>query len=129
MLRKTTLLAGLATFLISTPAQAAEHQILVLPDAYFPQTSYVSAGDTLKFINESEEAITVTSIDAQWTTGSLVNLEESVITVVVGMTTDFIHEGIEDENGDPAVRGIISFIEAPLDKATANTEVEVEGTD
>lgn len=127
MLRKTTLLAGLATFLISTPVQALEHQILVLPDAYFPQTSYVSAGDTLIFINESEEAITVTSVDSQWTTGELVNLETSIIIVAAGMTTDFIHEGYEDENGDPAVRGIISFIDAPLDRNTANTEAEVQG--
>jgi plastocyanin len=115
MLRNTLLMAGLATFLISTPVQAAEHQILVLPDAYFPQTSYVTAGDTLVFLNESGIAITVISADEQWTTGTLANNQSSTITVVAGMTTDFFHEGVVDENGDPAVTGIISFIAAPLD--------------
>ncbi|MFB0930600.1 MAG: hypothetical protein QMB38_04615 [Ascidiaceihabitans sp.] len=47
MLRKATLIAGLATLLISTPVQAAEHKITVLPDTYFPETTYVSAGDTI----------------------------------------------------------------------------------
>ncbi|MDB4212567.1 hypothetical protein N9769_09530 [Ascidiaceihabitans sp.] len=47
MLRKTTLMAALATLFISTPVQAAEHEITVLPDAYFPETTYVSAGDTI----------------------------------------------------------------------------------
>ncbi len=51
MLRKTTLMAGLAALFLSTPVQAVELQILVLPDAYFPQTSYVTAGDTLVFLN------------------------------------------------------------------------------
>ena len=32
MLRKTTLMAGLATLFISTPVQADEHEITVLPD-------------------------------------------------------------------------------------------------
>ena len=71
MLRKTTLMAGLATLFISTPVQALEHEILVLPDAYFPQTSYVTAGDTLIFFNEVGSSITVTSIDEQWSTGPM----------------------------------------------------------
>ena len=115
MLRKTTLMAGLAALFLSTPVQAVELQILVLPDAYFPQTSYVTAGDTLVFLNESDVAITVTTVDEQWTTGPLGNNQSSTITVVAGKTTDFFHEGSEDEKGEPAVTGIISFIDAPLD--------------
>ncbi|MFT5867686.1 MAG: hypothetical protein ACI82I_003450 [Gammaproteobacteria bacterium] len=127
MLRKTTLMAGLATLFISTPVQALEHQILVLPDAYFPQTSYVTAGDTLAFFNEVGLSITVTSIDEQWTTGPMGMDQSSIIGVSDGMTTDFYLEGSEDESGVPAVTGIISFVVAPLDRGTANTEVEVEG--
>ena len=124
MLRKTTLMAGLATLFLSTPVQALEHHILVLPDAYFPQTSYVIAGDKLIFLNESDVSITVTSVDEQWTTGPLGNNESSTITVTAGMITDFFHEGLEDENGDPAVTGIISFIDAPLDHEAAEPDVE-----
>ena len=40
-------MAGLATLFISTPVQADEYEITVLPDAYFPETTYVSAGDTI----------------------------------------------------------------------------------
>ena len=114
MLHKTTLMAGLATLLISAPVQALELQILVLPDAYFPQTSYVNTGDTLVFLNESDVAITVTSADGNWTTGPLSNNQSSTINVVAGMMTDFFHEGIEDDNGNPAVTGVISFDEAPI---------------
>ncbi len=115
MLRKTTLMAGFATLFLSTSVSALEHQILVLPDAYFPQTSYVTSGDTLVFTNESDVVITVTSADEEWTTGALGFDQSSSILVVPGMTTDFFHEGVEDENGDPAVTGIISFIAPPLD--------------
>lgn len=127
MLRKATLMAGLATLFISTPVQALEHEILVLPDAYFPQTSYVTAGDTLAFFNEVGASITVTSIDEQWTTGPMGMDQSAIIGVSDGMTTDFYLEGSEDESGVPAVTGIISFVVAPLDRGTANTEVEVEG--
>ena len=115
MLRKTTLMAGLATLIFSTSVSALEHQILVLPDAYFPQTSYVTAGDSLVFVNQSDVVITVTSADEEWTTGALGFEQAATILVVAGMTADFFHEGIEDENGDPAVTGIIEFGTAPLD--------------
>lgn len=129
MLRKTTLMAGLATLFISTPVLALDHQILVLPDAYFPQTSYVTAGDTLVFLNDSDIVITVTSADQEWTTGTLGNGQSSTIMVAAGMTTDFYHEGFEDENGDPAVTGIISFVDAPVDAPLDqySADVEVEG--
>jgi len=126
MLRKTSLLAGLAVFFITTPVQALEHQILVLSDAYFPQTSYVEAGDKLVFINESDVSITVTSADEQWTTGPLGQGTSATIMVAAGMTTDFYHEGFEDENGDPAVTGIISFIAAPLDGTAEISEDEIQ---
>lgn len=114
MLRKIACLAAVAGAFISTPTYAAEHNILVLPTAYFPQTSYVSAGDTLEFANSSLETITVTSVDGEWTTGPLGPDQSATIVVTAGMSRDFIHEGVTDENGDPAVTGIIEFGSAPL---------------
>ncbi len=113
MLRKFTFMAALAGIMVSTPAHAAEHEILVLPEAYFPQTSYVVAGDLLVFTNQSEVTITVTSEDGAWTTGELGQDESATITVVANMEKDFFHEGQLDENGDPAVTGIIEFGSAP----------------
>ena len=113
MLRKLTCFAAVAGLFISTPLHADEHEILVLPIAYFPQTSYVQAGDTLLFSNNSEETITVTSADGEWTTGELGINQSATITVTAGMSKDFYHEGAMDENGDPAVTGIIEFGSAP----------------
>ena len=86
----------------------------------------MTAGDTLIFFNEVGSSITVTSIDEQWSTGPMGMDQSSIIPVSDGMTTDFYLEGSEDENGVPAVTGIISFVVAPLDRGTANTETEVE---
>lgn len=114
MLRKMTCLAALAGIFISTPAHADEHTVLVLAEAYFPQTSYVVPGDTLVFSNQSDETITVTSVDGAWTTGELGINQSATITVVADMTKDFIHEGKTDDNGDPIAQGIIKFGTAPL---------------
>ena len=66
MLRKTTLMAGLATLFISTPVQADVHEITVLPDAYFRETTYVSAGDTIVLSNENDGVLTVTALGQTW---------------------------------------------------------------
>lgn len=125
MLRKSTLMASLAMLFISTPVSADEHQILVLPDAYFPQTSYVSASDTIVFINKSEATITVISADEEWSTGALAPNQSAAVMVVAGMTTDFFHEGQLDENGDPAATGIISFSDVPIFEGSTDEEIEV----
>ncbi|WP_390913126.1 hypothetical protein [Pseudosulfitobacter sp. SM2401] len=114
MLRKTTLMAALAVSFLSTPVNAAEHVILILPDAYFPDTSYVTAGDTLRFVNETEGSITVISEDGGWSTGNLAVFEEASVGVSQDMTRSFYHEGVVDENGDPVVTGILKFGSAPL---------------
>ena len=66
MLRKTTLMAGLATLFISTPVHADEHEITVLPDAYFRETTYVADGDTIVLSNENDGGLTVTALGQTW---------------------------------------------------------------
>lgn len=113
MLRNTFCLAIVSGMFMSTATYAEQHDILVLPTAYFPQTTYVHAGDTLTFVNNSDEIITVVSADGAWTTGELSFEESATITVVANMTKDFFHEGVSDENGNPAVTGILEFGNAP----------------
>ena len=114
MLRKTTFMAALAVSFLSTAATAAEHVILVLPDDYFPSISYVAAGDTLRFINETEGTINVVSENNGWSTGDLAVNEEASVGVSQDMSRAFYHDGEFDENGDPLVTGILHFGVAPL---------------
>ena len=114
MLRKTLFMAAAAFSFLSTPAGAEEHIILIMPDAYFPAKSYVVPGDTLRFINETESSVTVVSADGAWSTGNLSVNSEASVGVSQGMSRDFYHEGVFDENGDPAVTGILQFGAAPL---------------
>lgn len=114
MLRKTSLLAALAVTVLSTPVHAAEHIILIMPDAYFPHLSYVSAGDTLRFVNQTDGTVNVISEDGAWSTGDLGIDQDAAVGVSDGMTKAFYHEGVFDENGEPAVTGILKFGTAPL---------------
>ncbi|MFT6024388.1 MAG: plastocyanin [Ascidiaceihabitans sp.] len=114
MLRKTTLMAALAVSFLSTTAHAAEHIILIMPDAYFPATSYVSAGDTLRFVNETEGTINVISEGNEWSTGDLSLDQEATVGVSQDMKRGFYHEGVFDDNGDPLVTGILHFGAAPI---------------
>lgn len=113
MLRKTTLMAAMAISFLSTPVQAVEHVILIMQDDYFPAKSYVLPGDTLRFINQSDFNVNVISADGAWSTGSLNVEAEASVGVTQGMSKDFYHEGVFDQDGNPAVTGILQFGAAP----------------
>lgn len=113
MLRKTTLMAAVAVSFLFTPAQAEEHIILIMPDAYFPGISYVQAGDILHFVNETEGSVNVISEGGGWSTGVLYIGEEATVGVSQDMSKSFYHEGQYDENGDPLATGILKFGTAP----------------
>ena len=126
MLRKTTLMAGLATLFISTPVQAAEHEITVLPDAYFPETTYVSAGDTIVFVNEADGVLTVTALDQTWETEEFGVDQTESLAVTAEMAKSFFHDGLANEDGDTTIKGFINFGAAPLDQASSNAAEEEE---
>lgn len=126
MLRKTTLMAGLATLFISTPVQADENEITVLPDAYFPETTYVSAGDTIVFVNDTDGVLTMTANDDTWATEEFGVDQTETIVVLADMTKNFFHEGLADEDGNATIQGFINFGAAPLDQASSTAAEEEE---
>ncbi|MEM8579366.1 MAG: hypothetical protein AAGF60_16070 [Pseudomonadota bacterium] len=73
MLRNTTFGAGLALSVaaIATPASADEHEVTLLGIGIFPNVIYVDVDDTLKFINDSDTVLYVTSHQDKWAVGPI----------------------------------------------------------
>ncbi len=72
MLPKTAAFAVLASLAMAQSLAAEEHYVLIMGEGFFPATSYVAEGDTIRFINSSEDqTITVSANDESWTSGSL----------------------------------------------------------
>lgn len=65
------LLASALAFGLGTAAHAKEHIIVLTGFSYFPAITYVDSGDTVIFVNESEETQTVVAKDSGWTVGPL----------------------------------------------------------
>ncbi len=61
-LLKIATIAG--AMLAGSAAQAVEHEVIILRYGYFPETIYVSTGDTIKFINGSPNWAYIVSHDA-----------------------------------------------------------------
>jgi plastocyanin len=119
MLRKTTLMAGLATLFISTPVQADEHKITVLPDAYFPETTYVPAGDAIVFVNETDGVLTVIELDQTWETEEFGIDQTESLAITAEMAKSFFHDDLANEDGGTTIKGFINFGAAPLDQASS----------
>ena len=67
--------------LAAAPVHAEEHTIVLTGFSYFPAITYLSAGDTVRFINESGEEQTVVGKDVGWVVGPLQDSEEGLLTV------------------------------------------------
>ncbi|MEL6450157.1 MAG: hypothetical protein AAFQ19_02775 [Pseudomonadota bacterium] len=115
MKRAISLVATLATLTTATAAHAAEHTILILPDAYFPQITYLTAGDTVHFENASGGSHNIVAKNDSWELGPIPNDGQVTITVPAGMQTTFYAKDLQDENGNFLVEGRMSFSPAPLD--------------
>lgn len=108
MLRKTTALA-LAAFLgTASPALAEEHIVMMFGDGFFPEILYIDEGDTVRFVNATEEMQVATATDDSWTTGSLGIEGEAVLTIIPGMQQVFF------ANSNTSITGTVFFGEAPL---------------
>ena len=112
-------MAGLATLFISTPVQADEHKITVLHDAYFPETTYVSAGDIIIFVNETDSVLTVTALDQPWETEKFGIYKTESLAITAEMAKSFFHDDLANEDGGTTIKGFINFGAAPLDQASS----------
>ena len=105
-----TVLMGLG---MGTAAAAAEHNILILPDTYFPETTYLDPGDTVKFINLSEDQHTIVAANEAWEIGPIEPNGEHTLTVDSEIERTFHNANAINSDGSYAVTGDISFDEAP----------------
>ncbi|WP_299614759.1 hypothetical protein [uncultured Tateyamaria sp.] len=116
MKRAMQLGAVLATLTAATAVSAAEHEILILPDAYFPSILYIDDGDTVKFTNLTGVEHNIVSKHASWAIGPIA--DQGTVTMVMeqGVQTTFYDaDAVSEEDGSFLVEGNLSFGAAPLD--------------
>lgn len=109
-MRKITTLA-LMLGSLAAPLTAAEHEVLMMGNGYFPDYVYPELGDTIVFRNASDIAMSATATDDSWTTGALQPGAAAQLLVAEGMTQTF-RDTVQPDN--PAA-GVIDYINpAPL---------------
>lgn len=108
--------AVLATLTAATAVSAAEHEILILPDAYFPSVLYLDEGDTVKFTNLTGAEHSIVSKNESWALGPIADQASVTLVVEQGIQTTFYDaNAISEEDGSFLVEGNMSFAEPPLD--------------
>lgn len=115
MKRAMTLAVTASVTLWAGVAQAAEHQILMLGDAFFPSVTYADPGDTLRFVNVTESSQNVLAKNDKWALGPIAPNGEATIVIAPGVQSTFYNPDLVDSNGDMYVRGNFNFGEAPID--------------
>ncbi|MFD1341367.1 hypothetical protein [Litorisediminicola beolgyonensis] len=89
MLRVTGIAAAFAVLGAAQAAYAAEHEIVMLGDGYFPQVTYAQIGDTVRFFNVTTEPMAAVAADGSWTTGDVAAGAAVTITITDGMVGAF----------------------------------------
>ncbi|MEM8655097.1 MAG: hypothetical protein AAGF36_10165 [Pseudomonadota bacterium] len=114
--------AVLATVTTATAASAAEHEILILPDAYFPSVLYLDEGDTVKFTNLTGVEHNIVAKNGDWAIGPIADQSSVTMVAEEGVQTTFYDaDAVSEDDGSFLVEGAISFDEAPLESdATSN---------
>jgi len=107
MLRKTVAIATLATLGMAQPLLAAEHTVLILGEAFFPEITYANPGDTIVFVNASEAEQTVAAHDDSWTVGPIQIEQSASFQTDANMQKDYVAQN------NATVLGAISFDPAP----------------
>ena len=114
MKRAISVLATVATLFAANSAAATEHTILILPDAYFPQVTYLDEGDTVRFVNASGGSHSVIAEDESWEIGPIASEGEATLVIEGGVEKMFYNKASQAEDGTYAVEGQVSFSDAPL---------------
>lgn len=113
MKRAFSILTVTAALFATHTAAATEHTVLILPDAYFPQITYVSSGDSVRFVNMSGQEQDVIAEDEAWAIEDIQDTSDAVISITSDMAATFYNKN--SGNGDAyQVKGEFSFDAAPL---------------
>lgn len=137
MLRKIGAAALAFGVLSAGTAQALEHQVMIVAGAFFPEITYVQAGDTVTFINEDIGRREVFSDGFTFVSPKIATTESWTLTITDGMPNEYFAKSYADgdtsgstvgESGVPAseeadvtedgkiMRGVLSFAPAPLEE-------------
>ncbi|MFL4468405.1 hypothetical protein ACERZ8_00425 [Tateyamaria armeniaca] len=114
MKRAFSIVATVAALSVATSAAATEHTILILPDAYFPQITYLDEGDSVRFVNMSGLEHNIVAADAGWEIGPIPDQGEAVLEVDSVGEKSFFNKDAVNEDGEYFVQGDMSFDSAPL---------------
>lgn len=108
--------AVLATLTAATAVSAAEHEILILPDAYFPSIVYLDAGDTVTFTNLTGSEHNIVAKNDKWSIGPIADQASASMVIEENtQTTYYDADNVSEEDGSFLVQGNLSFADAPLD--------------
>lgn len=108
MLRKFGTLAVAATMGFGTAASAETHIIMIMEDAFFPEISYIDAGDKIRFVNATESSQTVVwgdwsdedeNDEDRWTIGPIESDNYHQITVNSSIELEFKNDDHRDISG------------------------------
>jgi plastocyanin len=102
------LLTFVSVSFITGSARAEEHIVMILGSAYFPRTTAVASGDTVRFVNVSGTTHVVTSKANLWTTGPIGEGEEIIIAMTPEMTGGFSGQAEKE------IEGQFDFVRAPF---------------
>ena len=115
MKRAISVVAAVATMSLGSAAAAEQHVILIMSDGYFPQTTYMSPGDTVEFINVSATNQTIISDNSTWTLGPIAPDGTETMIIDESVEKTFYNADLTNEDGAFTVEGSMSFSLAPLD--------------
>lgn len=114
MKRAISILATSVAVLTASAAAAAEHTILILPDAYFPQVTYLESGDTVRFVNVSGGSKNIISKNGSWELGPIQDQQEVTMEIIEGVQKTFYDADNKTPEGEYVIEGRMTFSIAPL---------------
>ncbi|MEO0939167.1 MAG: hypothetical protein AAFY38_13525 [Pseudomonadota bacterium] len=111
-----------AAALCATATHAEEHEVLILGSGFFPGIIYADTGDTIRFVNVSDNPQYLIGDDDRWAIGPIANDAEQVLNVIPGLLNRFISttepdKSYDDFNGEDqpeAAIGTMSYGQPPL---------------
>lgn len=125
---RITAAAALALGLSIASAQAAEHEVAIVAEGFFPEITYVQPGDTVTFVNTYNMPRQVYGDAFTFHSSTMDETESFSISIVAGMPNEYYGRSGNsdlDTDGDPAaqadtdgdgspMRGVLSFAPPPL---------------